>query len=175
MSEPAASVAAFEAVYRAEVRGVWRFLARLGIRGPATDDLTHQTFMVAFTRWTQLDPGRPAGPWLRGIAWRIAADYQRLHLHTEAPIESASGSASSAQPVDEQVASRRALSALEAALDDLNPDQRAVFVMYEIENLPLADIAREMGVSLPTVTSRLRLARHRLGQLLAPHREGRTG
>jgi RNA polymerase sigma-70 factor (ECF subfamily) len=173
MTASAAELARFEAVYRSEVDGVWRFLYRLGIKPPTTEDLTHQTFLVAFTRWRSLDPARPVGPWLRGIAWRIAADYRRLHQHREAPLEALPESqAAGGVAADEQVASRRALEALEAALAQLNADQRAVFVMHELEGMPIDEIASAMDAPVATIYSRLRLARERLAKHLEPHRVG---
>jgi RNA polymerase sigma-70 factor (ECF subfamily) len=173
MTASAADVARFEAVYRSEVNGVWRFLYRLGIKPPTTEDLTHQTFLVAFTRWRHLDAARPVGPWLRGIAWRIAADHRRLHQHREAPLEELADSpAAPAAAADEQLASRRALKALEEALGQLNSEQRAVFVMHELESMPIDEIAQAMEAPVPTTYSRLRLARERLVKQLQPHRVG---
>lgn len=170
----ASEVDRFEAIYRAEVRGVWRFLQRLGIRPPATDDLTHQVFLVAFGRWRSLDQSKPPGPWLRGIAWKVAADHRRLHLHGDAPLDDVSPASAIATeaPADERLAARRALQALEAALAELNADQRAVFVMHELESMGIGDIAEAMGTPVPTVHSRLRLARARLSERLAEHRDG---
>lgn len=168
----AAAAGRFEAVYRAEARGLWRFLYRLGVRGSLTDDLTQQTFLVAFGRWQQLDPSRPVGPWLRGIAWRVAADHRRLHVHHEVSTEQLPEVEARAPGADEQLASRRALGALERGLDGLNAEQRAVFVMHELEGISIADIAVEMDSPVPTIYSRLRLARERLSALLEAHRKG---
>ena len=175
MTARAPDVERFEAVYRSEVNGVWRFLYRLGIRPPSTEDLTHQTFLVAFTRWSALDPNRPVGPWLRGIAWRVAADHRRLHYHREAPLDALPPStAAPGLAADEQLAARRALQALEAALVTINPEQRAVFVMHELESMPIKEIAAAMDAPTSTIYSRLRLAREQLSSQLAPHRQGRT-
>lgn len=173
MTTRGADGARFEAVYRAEVNGVWRFLYRLGVRPPTTEDLTHQTFLVAFQRWAKLEAARPVGPWLRGIAWRVAADHRRLHQHRETSLDELPESQSAAiAPADESLAARRALVALQKALEQINPEQRAVFVMHELESMAIDDIAAAMEAPVSTIYSRLRLARERLSALLLPHRVG---
>ncbi len=172
MGSPASAVERFEVIYRAEVRGLWRFLYRLGVRGALTDDLTQQTFLVAFTRWPQFEAGRPVGPWLRGIGWRIAADQRRLHSRHEVPTDILPEVCAGGPAADEQLASRGALQALERGLDGLNADQRAVFVMHELEGLSVVEVATEMQCPVATVYSRLRLARERLSALIEPHRQG---
>jgi RNA polymerase sigma-70 factor (ECF subfamily) len=44
-------------------------------------------------------------------------------------------------------------------LDELEPERREVFVMFEIDERPMDEIARDLQVPLTTVVSRLRLAR----------------
>jgi RNA polymerase sigma-70 factor (ECF subfamily) len=48
---------------------------------------------------------------------------------------------------------------LDALLEAMPFDLRSVFVLYEIEEMTMADIARTLGVPAGTVASRLRRAR----------------
>jgi RNA polymerase sigma-70 factor (ECF subfamily) len=162
----------FLATYRAEVRSVWSFLYRLGVRGSLTEDLTQETFMVAFARWQQFDPSREPGPWLRGIAWRLASNHRRLHSRFEVGVDTLPEVQAARPAPDDQLATRRAMSALERALETLSDDLRAVFVMYELEDMAIAQIAELMDAPTATIYSRLRLARERLSTALAAHREG---
>ena len=50
------------------------------------------------------------------------------------------------------------LDELEAALDELPPDQRAVFVAHELEGRSFKELAAETGVSVNTLLSRKRYA-----------------
>jgi RNA polymerase sigma-70 factor (ECF subfamily) len=47
---------------------------------------------------------------------------------------------------------------LEKILNDLNPEQREVFLLRELQGLPFEEIARITGVSVNTVKSRMRYA-----------------
>jgi RNA polymerase sigma-70 factor (ECF subfamily) len=56
--------------------------------------------------------------------------------------------------------------AIEAAIEKLSPEHRAVFVLYELEGMDYKDIARTVGCSIGTVMSRLHYARLNLQKML---------
>ena len=69
---------AFEAVARASIDPVYRYLVNIcGSRDDA-EDLTAQAFEQALRRWSRFDPqrGEPL-PWLLAIARRVALDHFR--------------------------------------------------------------------------------------------------
>ncbi|MEP6615245.1 MAG: RNA polymerase sigma factor [Ginsengibacter sp.] len=47
---------------------------------------------------------------------------------------------------------------LNAALDELPPEQKEAFVKHELEDVPFDELARQTGVSAPTLISRKRYA-----------------
>jgi RNA polymerase sigma-70 factor (ECF subfamily) len=57
-----------------------------------------------------------------------------------------------------------------AAIAQLPPRQRAVIVLYELEERSVAEIASELRLASVTVRWHLSAARKRLAQLLAPIR-----
>jgi len=57
---------------------------------------------------------------------------------------------------------------LEAAIKDLPSDFRVVFVMREIEDMPVEEVAQLLGIPAATVKTRLLRARRRLREALAP-------
>ncbi len=160
---PPASLEAFEALYRAEFRSVWKFLYQLGARGSWADDLTHDVFLTAFRRFHTYDPSCSAKAWLRGIAWRIAADHRRLRFHQrEVGEEEGEQIESGGLALDEEIARQQARQLLDDALARLDTVKRAVFVMHELEGMTVPEIAEAMGAGVPTTYSRLRLAREQL-------------
>ena len=58
--------------------------------------------------------------------------------------------------------------AIQAALETLEPDQRAVVVLKDVEGMSQEEMAETLGCSLGTVKSRLSRARARLRDLLRP-------
>jgi RNA polymerase sigma-70 factor (ECF subfamily) len=70
---------------------------------------------------------------------------------------------------DAQALSHEARELIERAIESLPPAYRTVFVLADVEGLPNADIAAQLGLSLPAVKSRLHRARLMLRDALAPH------
>jgi RNA polymerase sigma-70 factor (ECF subfamily) len=68
---------------------------------------------------------------------------------------------------DEDLATRESRRRLEALLDELEIDKRAVFVMFEIDEVPCEDIAETFGVPVGTIYSRLHAARKDFQKALA--------
>ncbi len=69
---------------------------------------------------------------------------------------------------DEKLASRELRTALERAISRLEPGQREVLVLRDIEGLSAAEVASVVGLSVDAVKSRLHRARKALRQELAP-------
>jgi len=63
-----------------------------------------------------------------------------------------------------------ARSALQALLDELDDDKRAVLVLYELEGLTMKEVAATVGCPLQTAYSRLHAARDRLTALVEGRR-----
>lgn len=69
--------ATLEMLVREHQAGVRAFLRSLGVNEAGVDDLAQETFLVAYRKLHDWDPGREAGPWLRGIARHLAANERR--------------------------------------------------------------------------------------------------
>jgi RNA polymerase sigma-70 factor (ECF subfamily) len=63
---------------------------------------------------------------------------------------------------------------IEAAIAALPVEQREVFLMREVMDMPFAEIATAVGAPEPTVKSRMRYALERLREALAELRDSGT-
>jgi len=151
----------FEAIFAQEFSYVWRALARLGVSEADREDLTHEVFFQVYRRLPTADLERPLRPWLFGFAFRIASTHRRLARHRfEHPCDTIE--ALDATPSAEESLERREAQALvDRALEDLGLEQRAVFVLHEIDAYKMPEIAAALSIPLNTAYSRLRLARDR--------------
>jgi RNA polymerase sigma-70 factor, ECF subfamily len=146
------------ALYDAHADGVWKSLHRLGVRAADVPDLLQEVFFVLHRRRDELDPSRPIEPLLWGIALGLARNYRRRAFRRlEVAGDTDAGPAAS-DPEADLIAARQRRSA-ERALDELEPEKRAVFVMFELEGLSGQAIASALGVPVGTVHSRLHAAR----------------
>lgn len=146
-------------------------LRRLGVHARDLEDLAHDTFVKVFENLHRYDEARPARPWLFAFAFRLASDYRRLARHrTELSADPETMTA--AAPNAEEVAVQREGARLaEAALLEIPLDQRAVFVLYELDETPMKTIAETLEIPVNTAYSRLRLAREAFAEAAARLKE----
>jgi RNA polymerase sigma-70 factor (ECF subfamily) len=148
------------ALYEAHVGYVWNSLRRLGIPDADREDLCHEVFLVFF-RSTKFDRSRPLRPFLFGIAFRVASDHRRrARFHREVPA-SVDFAVAHQAGADEALLRKEARHLVEGGLGALDLDQRAVFILHEIDGLAMPEIARTLDAPINTLYSRLRLARRK--------------
>ncbi len=156
-----AAPASLDDIYRAEFSYVWRTLRRLGARPADLEDLAHDVFVVVHRKLADYDTARPIRPWLFGISFRVASDYRR-RARFKAEVATGRVEAQSTQPrPDDRIAAEQDRALVLEALESLDLDRRAVFVMHDIDGISAPDIAGVLDVPVNTVYSRLRVARQR--------------
>ncbi|MBK7864176.1 MAG: RNA polymerase sigma factor [Archangiaceae bacterium] len=160
MEPPRPATAGFHDIYRSEVQYVANVVRRLGVSPAHIEDLTHDVFLAAYKRQDTYDPQRPIRPWLFGFAVkRVSAFRERAHLKREVAHDEVPDAADLAPTPDEQVASRQSRDLVLQALEALDTDKRAVFILHEIDGYAVPEVADALGVPLNTAYSRLRRGR----------------
>ena len=143
---------------------VWATLQRLGIRETDREDLFQEVFVVVHRRLATFDGSSRMTTWLFGICLRVAAAHRRrAYVRREVPSDVDAQRESIAArdgetPEDEAVA-REERETLQAILDEMDLEKRAVFVMFAIEEMSCEQIAEITGAPKGTVHSRLHAAR----------------
>jgi RNA polymerase sigma-70 factor (ECF subfamily) len=164
----------FNELFRAHFGSVWGFVRRRTESDADADDVTAETFAVAWRRGDEL-ASEPDRLWLFGVARGVLANHrrsrerqQRLHLRL-ASAERPPETRADGEPV------------LAAALAELSEDDRELLLLRAWDGLEVAEIARVLDISAANVSSRLYKARSRLRSLVdraGQRRErapGRTG
>lgn len=151
-----------EQLFREHGPFVWRTLRRLGLSEADADDLCQEVFLVVFRRLGSFEERSSMTTWLYGIAVRVAlAHRRRASTRREQPWATPPEQPSVEGPHD-QLSDRQARALLDRALDALDDEKRAVFVLHEIEQLPVSDVARALECPLQTAYSRLYAAREQV-------------
>jgi RNA polymerase sigma-70 factor (ECF subfamily) len=70
---------------------------------------------------------------------------------------------------DDAVAANQLRSALQSAIDSLDPSYREVLILRDVEGLTAAEVAHALGLGVPAVKSRLHRARRELRERLMPY------
>jgi RNA polymerase sigma-70 factor (ECF subfamily) len=145
----------YDASYRRLVVQIYAICGDLA----QAEDAVQDAFVTALRKPSRLERVHNPEAWVRVVAlnsvrhaWRHASVVRRYQAKVPGP----------QGPVDvgpEHVAIVSALAAVDA-------DQREVVVLHYLADLPVADIADQLGVPQGTVKSRLSRARERLAGLL---------
>lgn len=151
---------------------MWKTLRRLGAPPQDLEDLAHDLFVVVHRHLSDYDPDRPVRPWLFGIAVRVVADFRRSPRGGREVLGETAEPVDSAPTPHERMESTEARSVLMKALDGLDLDRRAVFVMHELDEIPVPEIASTLDIPLNTAYSRLRLARTDVAAAIQRFRAG---
>lgn len=148
-------------LFEEHVRFVWRILAAHGVPSREVDDATQEVFLVAHRRHADWSPAdAPARAWLHAIAVRVAANHRRLAYHRHRPSGMELEAPDRSDGLPDQVLERmRLIDRLERVLEGLDEKKRQVFVLYEIEELPMQEIAGIVGCPIKTAYARLYAAR----------------
>ena len=152
---------AFEQLVRLLQRRIYGFAYRYIRDVHEAQDLAQEIFLRLYRKLHSFDPRRPFEPWLWRVAANVCANYLDKRVPKPAALEGDAGDAGTAAAPTVMEETR-----LGAALAGLPPTYRLLLVLHYQADMPLAEIAETLGVSLVTVKSRLYRARNQLQQAL---------
>jgi RNA polymerase sigma-70 factor, ECF subfamily len=166
----------FEQLYEAHFDFVWTTLQRFGVPAADLPDVVQDVFLTVHRLLSAFEHRSRVTTWLFAICLNAARDRRRrAHLRYEV-IDSSVESAEVFSEPGAELERRDDLRLFESGLSAMNLDQRAVFLLFEVESQRGEDIAELLGIPLGTVYSRLRLARQAFRRAVtraAAQRDGR--
>ena len=139
---------------------LWRTLRRLGVPDAQVEDAAQSVLCVAARRLADVQLGSERS-FLIGAAIRVASDARRsARRRREEPAEDPAAHVAHPGASPEQTAGdQEARRILGEILDGMPDELRVVFVLFELEELPLAEVATLLAIPGGTAASRLRRAR----------------
>ena len=151
--------------FLAELDYIHATLRRLGAAPSDVEDLTQEVFLALHGAWARCDHTRPLRPYLFGIAFRVASGHRR-RFRREVPFRGIEAAVDRSVDLDQAVQSKQARVLILAALDRVPLPRRAVLLMHDLDDVPVAEIASVLGIPLFTAYARLRKARRELASAL---------
>jgi RNA polymerase sigma factor (sigma-70 family) len=149
------------------------FLMRAGSSADVAEELAQETMVCVWRKASTFDPGRARlSTWVFTIARNLRIDHHRRQRHAVADggADLAGGEpeqlVDTAAPLDEQLGAARRERRVRHALAQLSEEQALIVRLSFFEEQPHSRIARELGIPLGTVKSRVRLAVQHLRGLL---------
>ena len=140
------------------------------------DDVVSESFQKAFTNLPNFDTQRELRPWLSTIATRTALDHlasiKREDQKKEGiKLKAGEDTPSGGDPLtevtpEEEIINGENHERLMAFIEELSPLYKEVMVKYMIEELEYEEIARELGLELNTVRTRIRRGKQHLAEMM---------
>ncbi len=165
---------ALSRLFAEHVPTVHRFAMRMCRDEERARDIAQESMLTALKSLDAFRGDASFSTWLFTIARshcgkaRRRADREPLHDQPEGP----SDAVASSEPLpDVQVAHGQVSDVVEAALAALDPGDREVVLLRDVEGLPARDAAEVLGISVPALKSRL----HRARAALRDHVRGALG
>jgi RNA polymerase sigma-70 factor (ECF subfamily) len=149
----------FRQIVATNVDFIWRCLRRMGIPSGDVDDAVQQVFLVVASKLDSIAPGSERA-FLFATASRIAANSRRsVHRRDEAHHQLMQAERADDPTQEELTDQLRARALMDSVLSEMPSDLREVFVLFELEELAVAEVAELLSIPIGTVGSRLRRAR----------------
>lgn len=123
------------------------------------EDIAQEAFARASDRWATVGAYDKPGAWVRRVAINLALS-RRRRVANEVKALGRLG------PRDVLVDERQGDPSVWQAVDQLPPRQRAVVALHYLDDLPVADIADILEISVSATTSHLHKARKNLARML---------
>jgi len=171
----AGDVQAFERLVARYEKPIWNFLRRFVADAATAEDLLQEVFLRVVKSADEWRGAAKFSTWLYTIARNLTVDQSRRAVHRNAasldgPAHAGSDSTatlhdrlpSSDRRADDLASDRETKRRIDEAVATLPAEQREVFLMREVMEMPFAEIATAVGASEPTVKSRMRYALEKL-------------
>ncbi len=148
------------ALIRTHLTPVWGFLRRLGLPPADAEDAGQEVFLTAMRKIDSIVPGQEKR-YLFAIAVRVASRRRRsARSFTSRAVDIDLDAVEADAPSSEElIARQQTLALLDRALATLSDGMREVFILYELEEMSMPEIAEVLDVPIGTVASRLRRGR----------------
>ena len=157
-------------VFEQHLDFVWRTARRLGVQPSYLDDVVQEVFVVVHRRAAVFEGRSALRTWLFGITRRVVRDHFRSQRRK--PVDLVADPVVTdpyALDAEALLSARQAQALLQALLATLDEDKREVFVLAELEQLSMPEIAAALELNINTAYARLRAARAAFDQALRRH------
>lgn len=169
----ASTTVAFRDVFERYAPYILGLVRRLGVREAEVEDVAQEVFIVVHRQLPSFEGRSSLKTWLCGIALRTVANHRRKVMRRRETGVDATQTLHAVPDQDARLVRKDDADVLLRALGTLTPKLREVFVLYEIEELPMLDVARTLGCPRFTAYTRLHAARAALRKELAEHAPAR--
>jgi RNA polymerase sigma-70 factor (ECF subfamily) len=146
-------------VIREHAPFVWRALRHLGVPDRQLADSSQEVFVAVFRSLERFEHRSSLRTWLYGICRNVALTHARSQARSREQLAVALPEVAAPEQQTNELTRRELQASLHEALRRLPEATRMVFVLFELECLPMPEVAVAVGCKESTAYSRLYAAR----------------
>ncbi|MBL1410322.1 RNA polymerase sigma factor [Sphingobacterium faecale] len=164
---------AFEHIYRAFSRPLYRRILYLVKDPDEADEILHNLFLKIWSSHDQIDPDKNLFAYFMQAANSMSIDQLRKNIRTQAIHDKIgrSGDDDSICSVEENYISKEEWQILESAIEQLPPQRRLIFRLCKIEGKSYKEVSEVLSISTATISNQLVLAMKSLRQFVIQHQK----
>ena len=169
---PTREVPPFRVIYQEYFDFVWAGVRSMGVGAEAIDDVVQEIFIVIHARLHTLEDPAALRSWIYGVIRRtVLAQLRAQRARGVSPLNASDeGEHPSLMPTPADLAEHTdQVKLLWRLLGELDAPKREAFVLAELEEMTMPEIALALELPLGTVYSRVRAARQAFDAALERH------
>ncbi len=166
------SSAEFGELFSSYAHYVWRTARSLGVPEADLGDVCQEIWLVVYDKLSEFEGRSSLRTWIYGISLRKSLAHCRTLRRRREDLDDVSqpgplSARAASEPGPESLYDAQAAwGYLATLLERLDESKRAVFVLHELEDIPMSEVASLVRCPVRTAYSRLRAAKSELGEML---------
>ena len=158
----------FDRIYDENFTFVWRTVRALGVPPAVVDDAVQEVFIVIHRRLADYQPTASIRSWIFGVVRRVAKDFRRSQERRGTPVEIREEHLdSNIQDPYIFATQTQAFKIIRDFLEQQDEERQLIFVLSELEQMSVPEVASLTQLNVNTVYSRLKVLRQRLSEFVA--------
>lgn len=149
----------FSHIFRTHGAYVLGLVRRLGVSARDAEDVAQEVFLAVHAALPNFERRSKLKTWLCAICLHKVQDYRRQSYRRRESVSAEPPVLAESETPQEDLQRKQRVHILEQIVGRLADAQRQVFVLYEVEELSMSEIARMLGCPIFTAYGRLRSAR----------------
>lgn len=162
---------AFESIYCAYAKPLYRRILYLVKDADEADEILHNVFLKIWTSREQVDPTKNLYAYFMQAAHTMSIDQLRKNIRTQAMRDSIvwSNDNQASSSVEESYIHKEEWKILESAIEQLPPQRQLIFRLCKIEGKSYKEVSESLSISPATISNQLVLAMKSLRQFISQH------
>jgi RNA polymerase sigma-70 factor (ECF subfamily) len=156
----------FQQLFEEQVAGVWRLLRGMGLDQAQVEDCSQEVFLIVHQQLPKFEGRSKLSTWIYSIAYRVGAKHRKKSVPRSSEPDWETFDLTKGGSPERELEDRELGRMVYDYYARLNEGMRDAFLLCLIEGRTARETAEILDISINTVSSRVRIIRAALRELL---------